>query len=54
MPGFVVGGADDFVANEEVSDLGVWVKGLDIGSDPEIGQGLVGGDVGDEFVGQHD
>nr|POF25622.1 hypothetical protein CFP56_17883 [Quercus suber] len=33
VPGFVVGGADDFVADEKVSDLGVWVKGLDIGSD---------------------
>ena len=49
--GFRDGGADDFVADEEVLYLGVWVKGLDIGSDLKIGQGLVGGDVGDEFVG---
>nr|AFK46046.1 unknown [Lotus japonicus] len=53
-PRFVTGGAGEFVADEEVADEGFPVEGYDVGLDPVVGECLVGGDVGDEFVRDHD
>lgn len=47
-------GAEDFVSDEEVPYYSMRVKWYDVGSDPLVGDGLVGGDVGDELVGDHD
>lgn len=55
VPALGVGiGAENFVSDEEVPYHGMRVKGYDVGSDPLVGDGLVGGEVGYELVGDHD
>lgn len=53
-PRGIGGAADDFVPDEDVTDAGLGEEGCDVRGHPFVGEGLVGGDVGDEFVGYHD
>lgn len=52
-PGGAVGEGEDFVADEEVADFGGGVEGEDVGVNPLVAQGLVGGEIRNELVGEH-
>lgn len=52
-PDLLIGRRENFVSDEQVPNQSLWVKGHHIGVDPLVGECLIGGNVVDELVRDH-